>query len=201
MSACGFTDLQGLDPIIDTDLRYPGSITIRKADVREVRGRFRLIMLHHSFEHMFDAPGVLQHLSACLADDGTLLLRLPVADSYAYRTYGVNWFQIDAPRHVTIHTRRSLETLAQRAGLSIYHVLYDSTAAQFWASEQYIRDIPLHDPRSYSVDPARSPFGAEQIAEFERKAHDLNVHQEGDQVCVYMRRSVNTSLSGRSGRG
>ena len=201
MNSCGFTDLQGLDPIIPGDLHYPGHVTIRKADVLNLRGRFRLVMLHHALEHMFDPLGILRHLSACLADDGTLLLRLPLADSLAYRTYGANWFQIDAPRHVTIHTRRSLTTLAERAGLSISHVLYDSTAAQFWASEQYAHDIPLSDPRSHAVDPARSRFSAGEVAEFERRARELNARQDGDQVCIYLRKSSDRSASERSGRG
>src|SRR5690606_13809129 len=114
-------------------------------------------------------------------------IRVPVADSWAWRHYGTDWVQLDAPRHLFLHTRRSLDLLAADAGLVVERVADDSGAFQFWGSEQYRRDIPLRDPRSYAVNPRASDFTAAQIREFRRRAADLNARGEGDQASFYLR--------------
>jgi len=77
--------------------------------------------------------------------------------------------------------------LAKQAGWEILQVVYDSTAFQFWGSEQYQRDIPLLDPRSYQVNPAASIFTRADIAAFESRARKLNEDGRGDQACFYLR--------------
>jgi len=42
---------------------------------------------------------VFEKISGLLSDEGTLLIRIPVMDCFAWKEYGVNWFQLDAPRH------------------------------------------------------------------------------------------------------
>jgi hypothetical protein len=43
--------------------------------------------------------------------------------------------QLDCPRHLAIHTSRSMEQAAGLAGLTIAKTVYDSSAFQFWGSE------------------------------------------------------------------
>jgi hypothetical protein len=176
----GFSNLSGFDPYIDGDRSIRSEISIRKGSVDQLHGRWDLIMLNHSFEHMANPAWVLRRLRECLNHGGHIIIRVPVADSYARRTYGKDWVQLDAPRHLFIHTRRSMEILAEMAGLATSRVFFDSHAFQFWGSEQYRRDIPLRDPRSYAENPETDLFSRSEIEQFEHRANDLNKRGDGD---------------------
>jgi len=78
--------------------------------------------------------------------------------------------------------------LASRMGFKLIATLYDSTSFQFWGSEQYLRDIPLFDERSWGVNPERAVFVASQIEEWEREAIRLNEMGLGDQACFYLQK-------------
>jgi SAM-dependent methyltransferase len=187
----GFSNLAGFDPYLDGDLDIGGRVAIRRLGVAEMPGGWDLIMLNHSFEHMAEPASVLAHLQERLRPGGAVLIRVPVADSWAWRTYGADWVQLDAPRHLFLHTRRSLETLAERAGMAIERVFFDSYALQLWGSEQYRRDIPLRDPRSYVEDQGTALFSAAQLREFERRARRLNRQRAGDSAGFVLRARAN----------
>jgi hypothetical protein len=121
-----------------------------------------------------------------LCDKGCLLVRIPTVSSYAWEHYGVNWLGLDAPRHLFLFSLKSMQILARQAGFTIKDVLYDSSGAQFWASEQYIKDIPLRDERSHYTDPDKSIFSQEEIRKFDQKAEELNREEKGDQVCIFL---------------
>jgi len=94
--------------------------------------------------------------------------------------------QLDAPRHLYLHSIKSMETLANPVGLKISQVIYDSFAFQFWGSEQYQQDISLNDERSYAVNPKQSFFTEEQIKDFTKRSKVLNQKNQGDQACFYL---------------
>ena len=58
----------------------------------------------------------------------------------------------------------------------------------FWASEQNQKGIPLMDPRSYSVNPKKSIFTKSQIKQFVREAEKLNNEEDGDIMCLILKR-------------
>lgn len=185
----GFRRLLGVDPFIDRDIHYDSGVTIRKATLFDVSGKWDLIMFHHSFEHIGEPLETLQRCASLLAPGGCCLLRIPTVSSYAWPHYRTNWVQLDAPRHFFLYSIRALDLLASRAGLRIADVIYDSTAFQFWASEQYIRDIPLHSEQS-CLDRSSSPlFSESDILKFEEQARFLNARKEGDQAAFYLRRA------------
>ena len=64
--------------------------------------------------------------------------------------------------------------LVERASLQIDQVVHDSTAFQFWGSEQYRQGIPLRDERSYAVNPGGAKFAKEDMEQFELMAARLN---------------------------
>ena len=94
--------------------------------------------------------------------------------------------QLDVPRHFFLHTVASIALLAQRSGLRLARTIHDSTAFQFWASEQYRLGVPLFDERSYMVDRSTSLFDPRRIEEYERRARELNATGEGDQACFFL---------------
>jgi SAM-dependent methyltransferase len=188
MNAVGFKDLTGLDPYIEKDIFYRCGVRVLKRAVDEYDGLCDSAMFHHSFEHLADPARTFSALGRVVVRGGTVLVRTPVAGKQAWRTYGADWYQIDAPRHLFVHTEASVAILARQAGFDLEDVVYDSTGRQFWASEQYKRDIPLRDRASYSVDPGSSPFSPADIARFEEKARELNRERQGDQACFYLRK-------------
>lgn len=187
----GFTNLTGQD--LFQKWRLEG-LTILQCPLSEVDGAFDFIMLHHSFEHMPDSLAALKDVKRLCAPRGVILIRLPVAGCLAWKEYGVDWYQIDAPRHLVIPSRKGMEILAEQAGLHLFRVDFDSDENQFCCSEQYRQGIPFKDPRSYSA-PQRSSaepnlFSRSQINAFKAKAREANINGEGDQACFYFRKAL-----------
>jgi 2-polyprenyl-3-methyl-5-hydroxy-6-metoxy-1,4-benzoquinol methylase len=187
----GFQRLCGVDPFIPKDLTDSNGVRILKKSIHDLDETFDIVTFHHSFEHMADPLAVLRSVHRILSADGQCLIRIPVANSYAWERYGVHWVQLDAPRHLFIHSVKSMETLAAQAGLRVAEVAWDSTEFQFWGSEQYLRDIPLRADASYATRPEKSIFSARQIAEFRTQATELNTLGRGDQAAFFLVKQVN----------
>ncbi|MFA6216196.1 MAG: class I SAM-dependent methyltransferase [Candidatus Omnitrophota bacterium] len=181
----GFRRLRGVDSFIESHI-LEGSVRIEKKEISAVSGSFDIIMLHHALEHMSEPAKVFSDITRLLTKDGCVLIRIPTVSSYAWGAFGVNWVQIDAPRHFFLFSLKNIETLARNSGLAIKEIEFDSTEFQFIGSLQYAQDIPLRDERSYCVNPQKSIFSAERIKEFQVKAVALNKERTGDQVCIYL---------------
>ena len=182
----GYRQLAGQDPFQQSTV--PG-LRVHAEPLGALTGRFDLIMMHHSLEHTPDPFQVFIDLKKLTAPGGSILIRIPVARSKAWSQAGINWYQIDAPRHLVIPSREGMQRLANRAGLELVRVEYDSDETQFLCSEQYRRDIPLRDERSYYRNPKQTLFSALEVADAKAKAREVNSRQEGDQACFYLRSS------------
>jgi len=182
----GFTDLVGVDPFVERPLDR-GSVRIHRATVREISGSFELVMFNHSFEHLPDPVESLCAAAGLLRPGGTVMVRTPIAGSWAWRRYGVDWVGLDAPRHLFVPTEAGLRAAARRAGLDCHEIVYDSTEMQFWRSEQYQRNVPLFDPASHEVDPGGSPYSRRRIRAWRREADRLNRAGDGDTAAAFLR--------------
>jgi SAM-dependent methyltransferase len=180
--------VQGFTRAIGQDLfqswTLPG-VTVLREPLERLRGRYDLVMLHHSFEHMPDPISVMRRLKELCAIEGTILLRVPVAGCLAWKEYRENWFQIDAPRHLVIPSVQSLRLLAEKTGLRLWRIEFDSTEDQFACSEQYRLGIPLRDPRTTYQRKDSMLFTHEQKKAFADRAKVANESGEGDQACFY----------------
>lgn len=188
----GFKNLAGVDPFLPSSTERNG-IRLLKKELSELDGEFDVVMLHHAFEHMEDPASVLEHLRRILSPEGIIILRIPLCDSYAWKHYGVNWHQLDAPRHLFLHTNKSMSILAEQAQLVISEIIYDSTLLQFVISEEYLRDIAQADKNSYIKDPFRSIFSLRDIRTFVRQGRQLNRDKNGDSACFYLRKELLTA--------
>jgi SAM-dependent methyltransferase len=176
----------GVDPYIAGPINCANGARVLKQSLAETTGSFDCIMMHHCLEHMAAPEETFRHVHRLLKPGGKVLVRIPVAGTHAWKTYGHNWFQLDAPRHFVIFTEAALRTLAERSGFSITKIIYDSQSSQFWASEQYVKGIALANQRSYALHPEESIFLPEQIAEYDRQAALLNAKSDGDQAAFYL---------------
>jgi SAM-dependent methyltransferase len=184
----GFQNLTGADAFIEKNIFYPNGINIYKRPLNEIEPFFDLIMLHHSFEHLPDPLETLQEIYRLLAKNKFCLIRIPVVN-YAWEKYGVNWVQLDPPRHLFLYTEKSLRLLAEKAGFTVEKVVYDSEEFQFWASEYYKRDIAMNDPNWFKLNFDESLFTENQFNEWKREAKKLNEEKKGDQACFYLRKT------------
>lgn len=186
MQRDGFKNLLGVDPFITEGIFYPNGVSVLKKEIFELEGQFDLVMSHHSFEHMAQPLRVLKKIHELVKPNRFALIRIPVAACFAWRHYGVNWFQLDAPRHLFLHTVKSITLLSEQAGFKMADIEFDSTENQFLHSELYARDIPLKDSARYLKDPQSSIFSQKQITEYRAKAIELNNKMQGDQACFYL---------------
>jgi SAM-dependent methyltransferase len=180
MQRDGFRDVTGLDAFIERDLDYGNGVRIHKRQLHELDGIYDFIMLHHSFEHMPDPRGSLRDLRRLVAPDGSVLIRVPLADSYARRRYGVHWLQWDAPRHLFLHTVKSLYVLAEQTGFTIAKVIYDSWNIQF-GGEGYIRQGLAGEANT------NAGFVPEEKVALQQFVRQLNTLRDGDQAAFYLR--------------
>jgi 2-polyprenyl-3-methyl-5-hydroxy-6-metoxy-1,4-benzoquinol methylase len=168
----GFRHLMGVDPFLDADLRYENGVVVLKAGLNDVDGAFDLMMFHHSFEHVPDPAATLAAARDRLRPGGHVLVRTPVA-AESWRRYGPDWVELDAPRHLHVHTEASMRVLAHQSGFDLTAVRYEAWPAELWASEQYRQGIPLTDPRSHAPGGKGQVFGRREMRRFAARARAL----------------------------
>jgi 2-polyprenyl-3-methyl-5-hydroxy-6-metoxy-1,4-benzoquinol methylase len=182
----GFRALLGADPFIPADMDYGGGLRILRRGAEELEGQFDFVMLHHSYEHVADPLGTLRALRRRLAPGATLLLRMPVADSYARRKYGIHWQAWEAPRHLHLHTKRSMDLLAAAAGLAVTAIVCDSEGQRLSSSELYVRGVPYVEHGKYRPGHGPAAFSQHEWDAFQKRAAELNRNGEGDTACFYL---------------
>ena len=174
----GFRNLTGVDPYLAADIDYKCGVKIFRKQVEEMSGSFELVMMHHAFEHMENPLELLKTVNTLLSENGKVIIRIPVAGSYAWRKYNTNWVQLDAPRHLFIHSVQSMKILCKEANFELTDVIYDSYYLQFSGSEMYTRDIPLTSDKAI--------FTKEQIEQFNHWSKKLNEINDGDAACFHL---------------
>lgn len=181
LSEAGFTSLTGVDPFVSRSHEPAPGVRIVRGTVDEVAGQFDLVMFHHSLEHMSGQREALAAAARLLAPSGWCLVRVPLVSSYAWETYQEHWVQLDAPRHVVLHSIDSLRQLGAAVGLALDTVQHDSTEFQFIGSELYRQDRPLAE--------LGTAFPRRERRRYRRLAARLNAEQRGDQAAFYFRRA------------
>jgi SAM-dependent methyltransferase len=181
----------GIDPFITNDLFLNGKLVVKKAELRKEQLKntlqeFDLITFHHSFEHISNQLSTLVEAKSLLKPSGKILIRIPTVTSWAFDEYQENWFQLDAPRHLFLHSHKSIELLANQAGLKLIDLWCDSYELQFICSEQYRRGITFSDSKSYVVNKKTDLFAKKEIKLFAEKTILANKLLQGDQICVVL---------------
>lgn len=186
LSAIGYKEVSGVDPYVAAHAGAP-NWPIKRFAVTELdeQKEYDLIMLHHSFEHMENPFEILIKLKSLIKEEGCILIRIPVSDSIAFEKYKEDWIQLDAPRHVFLHTDKSMNILAERAGLKVTEVIQDGTAFGFLGSEQYLMDIAQAEPKTFFKPFYKKLFSSlftkTQLHQFSKWAADANAEGRGDQ--------------------
>lgn len=165
----------GIDPYLKTNTSF-----VQRSSLENAPGDWDMVMFHHSLEHMEDHTDVLVCARNKLRAGGLCLVRIPVA-TWAWKHYGRDWVQLDAPRHFIVHTPRSFGLTAEAAGFRVERIVFDSDEFQFYGSELYRRDLPLVGSGG------KQAFLRAEIRKFRAQAEDLNRQQAGDQAAFFLR--------------
>ena len=181
----GHVNLFGCDPFIDQDIYYEPCIQIRKCTIHEMQGTFDLIRLGDSFEHMPDPLETLMSMKRLLSDEGMGIINMPLFPSAAYEVCGVSWYGWDAPRHLFLHSRKSMEYLCDKAGLKIEEVRCNARDLQFISSLLYQKGIPYIE---HSDEVIKSHFTSAQRQQFAEYTTALNAKGYGDHAIFVLKK-------------
>jgi SAM-dependent methyltransferase len=182
----GYTDLTGLDPFIERDTSGAGVRTLRQT-IERTAGAWDLIMFNHSLEHVVEPRATVAAAIARLRSPQSVLLIRPPIVNDAWRDYGIDWVQLDAPRHTFVPTETGLRRLIADAGGTLESIVYDSGPFQFWGSEWYRAGRKLDDVwRSLPLTLLREFTGE---LRYGHRARARNRAGTGDQAAFFVRRS------------
>jgi 2-polyprenyl-3-methyl-5-hydroxy-6-metoxy-1,4-benzoquinol methylase len=110
---------------------------LQEAPLQE--GGYDVILMSHVLEHLHRPVELLRHCRKLLRPGGKLVLSTPNIESLGHAVYGRNWMSLDPPRHLIIHSRRSLGNLLREAGFS--EVSIRSEAVNCEITTMHSRDI------------------------------------------------------------
>lgn len=178
----GYGRLYGCDPFIQQNMQYGNRIFIKKKTIHEMEGIYDYIHFGDSFEHMVDPLEQLQTVKRLLDAKGTCEIDMPVYPNAAAETFGINWYQWDAPRHVYIHSVKSMEYICNQAGLKIERISYNSNLGQFVVSYLYELGFPMIQ----IPDNAGGVFPQEELVKFQRYTETVNSKEAGDHASFYL---------------
>lgn len=183
-----FLNLTGIDPFISKDLQEIGGVTILKKDVHHIEGKFDLITFNHSFEHLPDERDALVRCKELLSNEGSILIRIPVVSSYAWEHYKEHWLNLDAPRHVFLHSIKSISMLVEQCGFKTHSLFFDSTSSQFWGSELYKLGLPLGGKTSLYQKAVRAFLRVFCSLTKYKKVNLLNDNSQGDSIALLIKK-------------
>ena len=187
LHTAGFNNLYGADPFIERPILRNG-ITILNKELKDVQGSFDLITMHHSLEHIPNQQETLEYAASLLTPNGVILLRIPTVSSFVWEHYKTNWVEMDPPRHLYLHSKDSIELLGKQAGLKLYETISDTLDFEFYGSEQYCRDIPLTDKKSYWSNRESTIFTSKELSDFKEIASNMNTNNTAGRMCFFFKK-------------
>lgn len=177
LRAIGYGNLTGCDPFLEQDITYGDEIHIYKRTIHEMDGVYKKIFMNDAFEHVTDPHEVMESIHRLLSPDGVARIAIPIYPNIAYDMFGADWYQLDAPRHIFLHSRQSMELLAKEHGLRIVDVTYDADPSQIFRSYLYSQNIPFWEQKMSMV---LDDLGEAEVEEIEKLSKEANEKEYGD---------------------
>lgn len=175
----GYKNLTGLDPFIEKNIHYSESYKVLKDEISNLKDQYDFIFLNHSFEHIPDQNKTMSELKKILNPNGAIILRVPLSDGFAYEEYQQFWWQLDPPRHLYLHSKGSIQFLADQSQLKVSKIIYDSTDVQFLHSELIKQGHPIMDHHKVIKKNLKTKMSKVYN---KYRANKLNKKQKGDQA-------------------
>ncbi len=183
MHSIGYKNLTGADPYLLQEER--GGVKLIRGDIFSIQGKYGLVMLHHSLEHMGRQREIFEKIAKLLKDKNSVcMVCVPVCTGYAFEKYRENWVQLDAPRHLFLHSPKSIRYLAAHAGMRVVKVIYDSNSFQFIGSEMYQKGIAGTERRKLKNCLL---YAGKSVLKYSKMAEIMNEEKRGDQAVFILK--------------
>ncbi len=85
--------------------------------------KYNVITLWHVLEHIHSLNETAKELISHLAEDGTLIIAVPNADSHDAQQYKENWAAYDVPRHLYHFTQPTMKRFLKKHKMQLEEVL------------------------------------------------------------------------------
>jgi SAM-dependent methyltransferase len=186
LAACGYENVEGIDPFLDESKPLNSRVKLRRACIEEVSTRYDAILYNHVLEHVADPLAELAAATERLSPGGKIIIRVPLADSFLFRSAQANWYQLDAPRHLWIPSRAAVKTLVAQLGLRLVKIQEDATVAARLFSYLLAKNdrLPPGLMRKY-----KSPLYAPLIFWSHLQTAFARLCKKGDQACFVVEKS------------
>lgn len=116
---CGW-DAIGLDPDPQAVANAVShGLTVYEGDIEYFTGQselFDVITLSHVIEHVFDPVKMLAQCWTLLKPGGQVWIETPNINSFGYARFQADWRGLEAPRHLVLLNRYSMDHVLRRAG-------------------------------------------------------------------------------------
>ena len=120
----------GVEPgVIDYELAEKYNLDIFNGNLLDAKFEdnfFDVITLNHVLEHIDNPFETIKELNRILKPGGYLIIRTPIADSYAFQLFGEYWGQIDTPRHLFIFKLNNLQKYGNMNNFKVENMRYCS---------------------------------------------------------------------------
>ena len=183
----GCNNLFGCDPFVEHDIIYGDRVYIRKCDITEMDGdgTFDSIRMNDSFEHVTNPKEVLKKARDLIKDDGVIAMQIPTYPNIAFDMFETHWFQLDAPRHIFLHSRLSINYLAKECGLRINSLEYNSNNSQIIRSFFYQHGVSFDEQNEELI---RRYFSSSDLKRIDEMSEEANKNQVGDHMKVWLKK-------------
>ncbi len=184
MAESGYGNLHGADPFLTKDIRHGDRVHIRNCSIHELTedGTYDYIRFSDSFEHVTDPHEVLKSARRLLKDNGAIEIKIPTYPNIAFDVLGPHWYQLDAPRHISLHSLKSIKILADNSSLRIRNYEYDSNCGQFIRSLMYMHNTPFFK----ADDEVKKHISNLGLYELECLAKEADQRKYGDHMTVWL---------------
>lgn len=116
------------------------------ASLHAIDGKFDVIALWHSIEHLPRPWEVIEQAVQKLAPGGILYVAAPNPDSAQLRVFQERWFHLDAPRHLYLLPARMIEEIGRRYGLSLLECTTDDALGKILDRDGWWHPLHNHVP-------------------------------------------------------
>ncbi len=181
----GYDNLYGCDPFLNNDIQHGNRVSIRKCTIHDIKefGSFDIVRMGDSYEHVTDPLETLQSAERLINNTGMILINIPTYPNIAFEMFGPHWYQLDAPRHIFLHSKKSIEYLAAKVGLKVLRYEYNSNNSQIVRSFFYERNVPYYD---ITPELIAKYFTEADLLSIEHNSEECNKKEYGDHMLVYL---------------
>lgn len=184
MKDAGFQNVKGCDPFITSSLCYDNGVRVEKQELTDVVDDFDVVMANHVLEHVPNQREFLMQIFEHLKPSGKVFIRIPTCSSWAFDNYGSDWYQIDAPRHLFIHSRLSIARLLESVGFVNVTVQDDSNIWQIVSSDLYRLNMPFITHSKWFLKNLPILVFTKKLHRLRQFVVELNLDSRGDQICI-----------------